>query len=181
MKFPWWWSDNHEKKQTSAELKRRLESTTFATLNRLFCFSVRLPFFRPFLFSSAYVNNYRVCRECVYFKHITETICLEKKKKKKKREKRSVVLLHIRIMTGGGSYDEVDLEDMDWNESLKEFTYSCPCGDIFRITLEELKDGEEIARCPSCSLVLTVIYDPDELPSITNVEAATSGTTEEIA
>jgi len=28
---------------------------------------------------------------------------------------------------------------------------------------------------------LTVIYDPDELPSITNVEAATSGTTEEIA
>lgn len=121
-----------------------------------------------------------MCRECVYFKHITETICLEKKKKKK-REKRGVVLLHIRIMTGGGSYDEVDLEDMDWNESLKEFTYSCPCGDIFRITLEELKDGEEIARCPSCSLVLTVIYDPDELPSITNVEAATSGTTEEIA
>ena len=125
-----------------------------------------------------------MCRERVYFKHITETICLEKKKKKKKkkkREKRGVVLLHIRIMTGGGSYDEVDLEDMDWNESLEEFTYACPCGDIFRITLEELKDGEEIARCPSCSLVLTVIYDPDELPSMTNVEAATSGTTEEIA
>jgi hypothetical protein len=49
-------------------------------------------------------------------------------------------------MTGGGSYDEVDLEDMDWNESLKEFTYSCPCGDIFRITLEELKDGVVFAR-----------------------------------
>jgi hypothetical protein len=25
---------------------------------------------------------------------------------------------------------------------------------------EELKSGEEIARCPSCSLYITVIYDP---------------------
>ena len=102
----------------------------------------------------------------------------EKKKKKKKKERSFAEQCFYVIMTGGGSYDEVDLEDMDWNESLKEFTYSCPCGDIFRITLEELKDGEEIARCPSCSLVLTVIYDPDELPSVANVEA---GTTEEIA
>ena len=104
-----------------------------------------------------------------------------RRRRRRREEAQSSGSIHIRIMTGGGSYDEVDLEDMDWNESLKEFTYSCPCGDIFRITLEELKDGEEIARCPSCSLVLTVIYDPDELPSITNVEAATSGTTEEIA
>ena len=158
------------KKQTSAELKNPKQIFFFSSPSS----------FRPFLLALR-KQLQSVCRERVYFKHITETICLEKKKKKKKREKRSVVLLHIRIMTGGGSYDEVDLEDMDWNESLKEFTYSCPCGDIFRITLEELKDGEEIARCPSCSLVLTVIYDPDELPSITNVEAATSGTTEEIA
>ena len=105
----------------------------------------------------------------------------EEEEEEEEREARRSTNIHIRIMTGGGSYDEVDLEDMDWNESLEEFTYACPCGDIFRITLEELKDGEEIARCPSCSLVLTVIYDPDELPSITNVEAATSGTTEEIA
>ena len=61
------------------------------------------------------------------------------------------------------SYDEVDLEDMEWDEALKAYTYACPCGDIFRITLEELHDGEEIARCPSCSLILTVVYDPDDL------------------
>jgi len=107
----------------------------------------------------------------------------EKKKKKKKKKERSFAeqCFYVIMTGGGGSYDEVDLEDMDWNASREEFTYACPCGDIFRITLEELKDGEEIARCPSCSLVLTVIYDPDELPSITNVEAARSGTTEEIA
>ena len=69
-------------------------------------------------------------------------------------------------MSGSSSaYDEVDLEDMEWNEELKAYTYSCPCGDIFRITLDELHDGEEIARCPSCSLILTVVYDPDELPA----------------
>ena len=99
----------------------------------------------------------------------------EEEEEEEEREARRSTNIHIRIMTGGGSYDEVDLEDMDWNESLEEFTYACPCGDIFRITLEELKDGEEIARCPSCSLVLTVIYDPDELPSITNVEARRRG------
>lgn len=32
------------------------------------------------------------------------------------------------------SYDEVDLEDMDWNEELQAFTYQCPCGDLFQIT-----------------------------------------------
>lgn len=73
---------------------------------------------------------------------------------------------HTHNMSGSSSaYDEVDLEDMEWNEELKAYTYSCPCGDIFRITLDELHDGEEIARCPSCSLILTVVYDPDELPA----------------
>jgi diphthamide biosynthesis protein 3 len=65
-----------------------------------------------------------------------------------------------------GSYDEVDLEDMDYDEDLGAYTYQCPCGDIFRITLEEMLDGEDIARCPSCSLVLTVVYDADLLPRI---------------
>ena len=65
--------------------------------------------------------------------------------------------------SSSSSYDEVDLEDMEWDEALKAYTYACPCGDIFRITLEELHDGEEIARCPSCSLILTVVYDPDDL------------------
>jgi diphthamide biosynthesis protein 3 len=27
---------------------------------------------------------------------------------------------------------------------------------------DDLRDGEDIARCPSCSLMLRVIYDPDD-------------------
>ncbi|KAI9127624.1 hypothetical protein K1719_000617 [Acacia pycnantha] len=50
------------------------------------------------------------------------------------------------------SYDDVEIEDMEWNEELQAYTYPCPCGDLFQITKEDLKLGEEIARCPSCSL-----------------------------
>lgn len=61
-----------------------------------------------------------------------------------------------------GFYDEVEIEDMEFNEELQTYFYPCPCGDRFQITVEELRDGEEIARCPSCSLIIRVIYDPDQ-------------------
>ncbi len=35
----------------------------------------------------------------------------------------------------GGAYDEIEIEDMDWDEGLSAFTYSCPCGDLFQITM----------------------------------------------
>lgn len=40
--------------------------------------------------------------------------------------------LAIRAMS---AYDEIDIEDMDWNEELQSYTYSCPCGDLFAISL----------------------------------------------
>ena len=39
----------------------------------------------------------------------------------------------------------------------------CPCGDLFQITIEELVDGEDVARCPSCSLYVVVVYEPDDI------------------
>ncbi|KAJ0550537.1 putative diphthamide biosynthesis protein [Helianthus annuus] len=51
---------------------------------------------------------------------------------------------------------------MEWNEELKVYTYPCPCGDLFQITKDELKIGEEIARCPSCSLYSTTIYNMED-------------------
>ncbi len=41
----------------------------------------------------------------------------------------------------------------------------CPCGDLFQITPEELLDGEDIARCPSCSLYVVVVYELDDIPN----------------
>jgi diphthamide biosynthesis protein 3 len=82
------------------------------------------------------------------------------------------------------SYDDVEIEDMEWNDEIQAFTYPCPCGDLFQITKEDLKIGEEIARCPSCSLYITVIYnledfqDPPPPPQKTE---QTKGTTTLIA
>ena len=62
-----------------------------------------------------------------------------------------------------GCYEEVELEDMDWEEEQRRFSYPCPCGDRFSITIEEMQDGEVIARCPSCSLVIRVVYEPEDI------------------
>jgi diphthamide biosynthesis protein 3 len=59
-------------------------------------------------------------------------------------------------------YDTVEIEDMEWDDDLGAFTYMCPCGDLFQITRAELSSGEEIAHCPSCSLVVKVVYDADD-------------------
>lgn len=59
-------------------------------------------------------------------------------------------------------YDEIEIEDMLYDEETQSFTYSCPCGDLFRITREELAMGEDIATCPSCSLIIRVIYDVED-------------------
>lgn len=69
-------------------------------------------------------------------------------------------------------YEQVDLLDMEFDEIAQAFFYPCPCGDLFSITIEALEDGEEIASCPSCSLVIRVLYDPadfedeDQLPAL---------------
>lgn len=63
-------------------------------------------------------------------------------------------------------YEEVEIEDMLYDEQDLSYTYPCPCGDKFRITLEELHDGEDVAKCPSCTLRITVIYEEADLPPL---------------
>ncbi|KAI1417918.1 zf-CSL-domain-containing protein [Hypoxylon sp. FL1857] len=62
-------------------------------------------------------------------------------------------------------YDEVEIEDMTFDETLQIYHYPCPCGDRFEIALADLQDeSTDIAVCPSCSLMIRVIYDQDNLP-----------------
>jgi diphthamide biosynthesis protein 3 len=56
-------------------------------------------------------------------------------------------------------YDELEIEDFAWDPVANVFHYPCPCGDRFEISKSQLRDGEEIAICPSCSLIVRVIYD----------------------
>ena len=60
-------------------------------------------------------------------------------------------------------YDEIEIEDMEWVPEDEAFYYPCPCGDQFLITVEELLMGEQVARCPSCSLIIRVVYDEEFL------------------
>mmetsp|Transcript_8793 Transcript_8793/g.19922 ORF Transcript_8793/g.19922 Transcript_8793/m.19922 type:complete len:107 (+) Transcript_8793:119-439(+) len=63
-------------------------------------------------------------------------------------------------------YEEVSLADMRFDEEQLMYFYTCPCGDLFEISLEELHDGEDIALCPSCSLKLRVRYEESDLPPL---------------
>lgn len=56
-------------------------------------------------------------------------------------------------------YDEIELEDLTYHPSILLYTYPCPCGDQFEISLSDMRDGEEVAVCPSCSLTIRVIFD----------------------
>ncbi|XP_053615501.1 diphthamide biosynthesis protein 3 [Plodia interpunctella] len=56
-------------------------------------------------------------------------------------------------------HDEIEIEDFEYDDEEEMYYYPCPCGDRFQISKEELIAGEEVATCPSCSLVVKVIYD----------------------
>ncbi|PSR74540.1 hypothetical protein PHLCEN_2v9717 [Hermanssonia centrifuga] len=60
----------------------------------------------------------------------------------------------------GAYYDEIEIEDMAWDEEKRVYHYPCPCGDRFEISRKQLKNYEDIATCPSCSLVIRIIFDP---------------------
>lgn len=61
-------------------------------------------------------------------------------------------------------YDEIEIEDMTFDPKLQIYHYPCPCGDRFEIAIADLRDGEEVAVCPSCSLMIKVIFELGDLP-----------------
>ncbi|CCC13998.1 hypothetical protein SMACR_08164 [Sordaria macrospora] len=68
-------------------------------------------------------------------------------------------------------YDEVEIEDMTYDAALQTYSYPCPCGDKFEIALVDLQDGQDIAVCPSCSLMVRVIFEVDNLPKAPDAAA----------
>lgn len=65
-------------------------------------------------------------------------------------------------------YEEVEIEDMQYDAETQIYSYPCPCGDKFSIALEDLHDGEDIATCPSCTLRIRVIFEEEILPKLTS-------------
>lgn len=50
-------------------------------------------------------------------------------------------------------------KDMTYDPTLMIYHYPCPCGDRFEISIDDLRDEEDIATCPSCSLTIRVIFE----------------------
>ncbi len=71
-------------------------------------------------------------------------------------------------------YEEVEIEDMKNDKATGIYSYPCPCGDRFVISLDELLDGDDVASCPSCTLRIRVIYDIDALPNPDDIGAVTA-------
>ncbi|KAL5460476.1 hypothetical protein EMCRGX_G033927 [Ephydatia muelleri] len=59
-------------------------------------------------------------------------------------------------------HDEVEIEDFEYDSETESYYYPCPCGDQFRISVEDLENGESVAQCPSCSLIVKVIYNLED-------------------
>ena len=73
---------------------------------------------------------------------------------------------------------EIEIEDMDLEEDddgEEMYMYPCPCGDLFFITVAQLRKGEDIGTCPSCSLIIRVIYDREDFPPLEGEEGAEAG------
>ncbi|GMM50495.1 Kti11 protein [Starmerella bacillaris] len=60
-------------------------------------------------------------------------------------------------------YDSIEIEDMTFDPIQQAFFYPCPCGDQFAVAIDDLRDGENIATCPSCSLMIEVIFEAEDL------------------
>jgi diphthamide biosynthesis protein 3 len=63
-------------------------------------------------------------------------------------------------------YEEIEIEDMIYDPETFAYSYPCPCGDKFKISLDDLWDGEDIADCQSCTLYISVIYEEKDLPPL---------------
>jgi diphthamide biosynthesis protein 3 len=80
-------------------------------------------------------------------------------------------------------YEEIEIEDMSFDPVTQMYSYPCPCGDRFKISLEDLWDGEDVADCQSCTLFIQVIYEEENLPELReddsdDDEETTAGTQE---
>ena len=56
---------------------------------------------------------------------------------------------------------EVDLDDMIFDEANQLFSYRCRCGETIVVTCNALEQGHNQTSCPNCSLRISVAYEID--------------------
>ncbi|RVD92532.1 DPH3 like protein, partial [Tubulinosema ratisbonensis] len=60
-------------------------------------------------------------------------------------------------------YEKVKIFDFKYDKENDIFIYPCPCGDNFEFSMCDLENNEKIAYCPSCPLIVKVIYNEEDV------------------
>eukprot|EP00002_Diphylleia_rotans_P000663 TRINITY_DN10339_c0_g1_i1.p1 TRINITY_DN10339_c0_g1~~TRINITY_DN10339_c0_g1_i1.p1 ORF type:complete len:149 (+),score=30.15 TRINITY_DN10339_c0_g1_i1:71-517(+) len=55
-------------------------------------------------------------------------------------------------------HDEIDLDDMDFDEETEVYLYPCRCGDRYRVLIKDLEAGYHVFSCSGCSFSIHVTY-----------------------
>ena len=54
-------------------------------------------------------------------------------------------------------WQEVDVEDMGWDETREEWTFDCRCGDVYLLPDADLVAGRNLVHCRGCSYAIRVV------------------------
>jgi diphthamide biosynthesis protein 4 len=55
--------------------------------------------------------------------------------------------------------EDVDLDDMDYDEETESFSMPCRCSGSYTIYEKDMELGVNTASCDNCSLIIRVLYD----------------------
>ncbi|KAJ2749479.1 hypothetical protein IWQ56_007221, partial [Coemansia nantahalensis] len=55
--------------------------------------------------------------------------------------------------------DEIDLDEMAFDEDARTYTFPCRCSGSYSISEDDLGLGRDIAPCTDCSLKIRVLYE----------------------
>lgn len=53
---------------------------------------------------------------------------------------------------------EVDLDDMEYDEDTGTYYYDCRCGEGYHVTEDQLSENIDVLTCTGCSLLIKVLY-----------------------
>jgi len=62
------------------------------------------------------------------------------------------------LLVSADAATQIDLDDIPFCTESNTFQYKCRCGDVLKITIEQLEEGIEIYECFSCSLRIHLLY-----------------------
>ncbi|KAG0050447.1 Diphthamide biosynthesis protein 4 [Gryganskiella cystojenkinii] len=65
----------------------------------------------------------------------------------------------VRLRANGQVNDDIDLDDMDYDEESCTYTSPCRCSGEYAISEDELELGIDTVVCSTCSLIVRIHYE----------------------